>query len=99
MVTTIVRVDPELKDLIPGFLNNRRQDALTIRAALAQEDMETVRILGHSMKGCGGGYGFNALSQLGGILEQGAQNRDSEAITNAVDELQAYLEQVEIIYD
>ena len=99
MATRIVHVDPELKDLIPGFLNNRRQDALTIRAALAQGDMETVRILGHSMKGCGGGYGFNALSKLGGILEQGAQNRDSEAITNAVDELQAYLEQVEIICD
>ncbi|MFH0350550.1 MAG: Hpt domain-containing protein [Chromatiales bacterium] len=99
MATRIVRVDPELKDLIPGFLNNRRQDALTIRAALAQEDMETVRILGHNMKGCAGGYGFNALSELGGILERGAQIRDSEAITNAVDELQAYLEQAEIIYD
>lgn len=99
MAMRIVRVDPELKDLIPGFLNNRRQDALTIRAALAQEDMETVQILGHSIRGCAGGYGFNALSELGGILERGAQNRDSEAITNAVDELQAYLEQIEIIYD
>ncbi len=57
------------------------------------------RYLGHSMKGCGGGYGFNALSELGEILEQGAQNRNSEAITNAVNDLQAYLEQVEIIYD
>ncbi|MGH8488626.1 MAG: Hpt domain-containing protein [Gammaproteobacteria bacterium] len=99
MATRIVRVDLELKDLIPGFLNNRQQDALSIRAALAQEDMETVRILGHSMKGCAGGYGFNALSVLGGILEQGAQNRDSEAITTAVDELQTYLAEVEIIYD
>lgn len=47
----LVRVDPDLADLIPGFLENRRRDMGRIWEALARNDYETIRILGHSMEG------------------------------------------------
>ena len=46
----IVHVDPELEDLIPGFLENRRNDVKSMSEALEQGDSGTIRVLGHSMK-------------------------------------------------
>ena len=53
--TIVIRVDRDLEDLIPGFINNRRKDAESIADALKRKDYETIRVLGHGMKGAGGG--------------------------------------------
>src|SRR5205085_1481225 len=49
----MVRTDPLLANLVPAFLENRRQDVVAIRAALDDGDFETVGRLGHSMRGSG----------------------------------------------
>ena len=95
----LVRVDPDLADLIPSFLENRRKDIAALLAALDQSDYETVRILGHSMKGAGGGYGFDGITEIGAVLEQAAKEHNSEAIRKWVGELSAYLDRVEVVYD
>jgi len=41
----IVHVDPDLEELVPGFLQHRRNDIATIQEALKQSDFETIRIL------------------------------------------------------
>src|SRR5712692_5782144 len=50
---TIIRVDPDIAELIPGFLENRRKDIAAMLDAVQRGDFETVRVLGHSMKGAG----------------------------------------------
>ena len=95
----LVRVDPDLADLIPGFLDNRRKDISAMRAALAQNDYETIRTLGHSMKGAGGGYGFDAITDIGAALEQAAKDRNPEAVRRGVSDLAAYLDRVEVTHD
>ena len=35
----IVYVDPDLEDIVPGFLENRRKDADTLEAALQRNDL------------------------------------------------------------
>jgi hypothetical protein len=52
----VVRADPDIADLIPGFLENRRRDVDKMREALTQGEYETIRVLGHSMKGAAGGH-------------------------------------------
>ena len=47
----VVLVDPELADLIPGYLKNRHTDVQSILGALEHGDCETIRVLAHSMKG------------------------------------------------
>ena len=54
----IAHLDPDLRDLIPGHLENRQKDVTTIKNALKAADFGKIRVLGHSMKGSGGGYGF-----------------------------------------
>jgi Hpt domain len=91
----IVKVDPELEDLIPGFLSNRRNDVVTIRALVADGDFDTVRLLGHSMKGAGGGYGFDPITDLGGVIEEAALKGNVARILDTVSELEDYLARVE----
>ena len=95
----IVYVDAELEDLIPGFLENRQEDIRSIREALEKDDYETIRTLGHSMKGSGGGYGFDAITDIGRSLEMAAKERNAEEIRKRVGELLHYLEHVEVVYE
>jgi HPt (histidine-containing phosphotransfer) domain-containing protein len=95
----IVHVDPEIADLIPGFLENRRKDTQTMGDALTQGDFETIRILGHSMKGAGGSYGFDAVTDIGKALEESAKNKDAEGIERSLQELSAYLDRVAVVYE
>ena len=95
----LVRVDPDLADLIPGFLNNRRKDIAAMREALKHGDFETVRVLGHSMKGAGGGYGFDAITEIGAALEEAAKDNNHEKALRGLRDLAAYLDRVEVVHD
>ncbi len=95
----IVRVDAELAEIVPRFLENRRKDVQSILKGLVEGDYEAIRVLGHSMKGSGGGFGFDAISEIGQSLEQAARNQDSEEIRKWVNELSTYLERVEVVYE
>jgi len=91
----IVHVDPDLEDLIPGFLSNRAKDVESIRALLDSDDLDQIRILGHSMKGAGGGYGFDRITEIGGVIETAALAGDVSVIRDANEQLADYLARVE----
>ena len=95
----IVHVDEDLEDLIPGFLDHRRKDIDAMRSALKEGDFETIRSRGHSMKGAGGGYGFDFITDIGGDLEISAREGDVEKIHQQVDALARFLESVEVVYE
>jgi len=94
----VVNVDSDIEDLIPGFLENRQQDVKSIYDALEKEDYETIRILGHSMKGAGGGYGFDEITDIGRSIEESAEGKNQEEVKKWVINLSNYLDRVEIVY-
>ena len=94
----IVRVDRELEDLIPGFIENRNRDITAIRAAMDQADFDTVRSLGHGMRGAGGGYGFDAITDIGAAMESTANLKDATAIGRLTRQLSSYLDRIEIVF-
>ncbi len=95
----VIHGDPDLEDLIPGFLSNRHEDIKIINEALAQNDLERIRIIGHSMKGAGGGYGFDAITDFGAEIEQAAIAGDQKQIKSATEKLHDYLQRVDVVYD
>jgi len=95
----IVLIDFELEDLIPGFLNNRRQDVFKLEAALADGDYDTIRIIGHSMKGAGGGYGFDTITDIGQALEAAAIEKNAQTLKDQIRILTHYLEHLEVRYE
>jgi HPt (histidine-containing phosphotransfer) domain-containing protein len=92
-----VTIDPDLAELIPGYLRNRQDDVTRLCSSLELEDYDRIRLLGHSMKGSGGGYGFDEISAIGSRIEVAALTRDVVSIRTAVAELEDYLRRVDVV--
>ena len=95
----LVHANPKLTDLIPGFLQNRRHDVAAMLYALNMGDFAIVENLGHGMKGAGGSWGFQGITDIGTALERAAESADNEGSRKWVDELSRYLDRVEVVYD
>ena len=93
----VVHANPRFADLIPGFLLNRRQDVIAMMHALDKGDFGTVQNLGHGMKGAGGSWGFQGITDIGAALEQAAESSDNDLSRRWVGELSRYLDRVEIV--
>ncbi|MBN1676314.1 MAG: response regulator [Kiritimatiellae bacterium] len=83
-----------LRDLIPEFIANRQDDLQAVRRAGQDGDYDTVRTLGHQMKGTGNFYGLPALSELGAALETAALAGESAEIVRLADQVSACLERL-----
>ncbi len=94
----IVRVDSEFKDLIPGFLDDWQAEIGSMRQALERNDYKTIRKLGHDMKGTGGACGFDAVTDMGGSLEEAAKGMEPDVIQNPLPSLSSFHERVEVVY-
>ena len=94
-----VIVDIDLEELIPGFLKNRQDDLNSFTEYLEKEDYDGIKFLGHKMKGAGGGYGFDRITEIGLALENAANARNSQDIKSLLDALKYYLEHVEITFE
>jgi HPt (histidine-containing phosphotransfer) domain-containing protein len=93
-----LHIDQGLEDIVPGFLENRRRDAQTIEIALQENNMSQIQVIGHRMKGDGGGYGFDVISTIGEALEQAALRGDQDAIRRRTEELTDFLARVSVVY-
>lgn len=94
----IAVIDDELQDIIPGYLENRRRDVSAVLSALERGDFELIRNIGHKMKGTGGGYGFDRITDIGRHIEEAAKIKHHEEISRQVEMLKLYLEQVKVVY-
>jgi len=93
----IVQVDPEIFDLVPKYLEARRADILTIQTALDKGDFTLISHLSHIMKGSGGGYGMDPVTEIGGRMEDAALRKDYVTVHSQFLLLRDYLTQVEIV--
>ena len=100
MKKVVIQVDPDLSDLIPVFLANKRSDVAAILSASADEpvDFEALGRVGHRLKGEGGSYGLDAVSAYGALIERAACERDVLPIRRCAHELSTYLDSLEIVY-
>ena len=98
MAGTKVEIDAELEPLIPTYLENQTNNLKKMLQALENKDFETLRVLGHNLKGSGGGYGFEDLTQIGAAIEQAAKESKDDTIREKLTELEEFLAHVEITY-
>jgi len=88
----------QLRNIVPEFMERRRQDIETLRRALAGGDYPKISMVGHNLKGSGGGYGFQPISELGLQLEKSAAQNDDAEITRTIEALATYLQEVDVEY-
>jgi HPt (histidine-containing phosphotransfer) domain-containing protein len=92
-----VYIDPDMEDLIPMFLRNRRGDMEKINRLLEEENFDEIRMLGHGMKGAGGGYGFDEITEIGREIEEAAKNKDKLEVRKLNIRLAEYLSVVKVV--
>jgi diguanylate cyclase (GGDEF)-like protein len=94
----IVVADPWFASRIPPFLDATRLEIRTAREAVATMGFERVRAIARRLRGNATEHSIETIGQLAGLLEQAARVDDSAAITRVLDELEAYVDHVQVTY-
>jgi PAS domain S-box-containing protein len=81
-------------ELTPQYLKNCRRDLLLMQEALERADYEALDLLGHNLRGSGGAFGFQGLSDIGTSVEAAAKQGDAVASRSGVVELSDYLDRL-----
>ncbi|HLZ77317.1 PAS domain S-box protein [Phenylobacterium sp.] len=76
----------------PAYLANCRLNVLAMLSALDNGDFEAVTILAHNLRGSGGSYGFQTITDIGAGLEQAADISDPVISRRWLGELSTYLD-------
>lgn len=97
--TWVVRPDPDLADLIPSFMQNRRNELAELQQARSRNDYEFIRRTSHTWKGICRPYGFVHLETLSRSLEEAGEREDAAEVERIVAEMADYLDNVRIVYD
>lgn len=85
-------IDPIARQMLPGFLKNRQGDIETLRALVSEGNWQEIRRIGHNMKGAGGAFGVQRVSDIGAVIEEAALAEDHGSLTGQLTELSAYID-------
>jgi HPt (histidine-containing phosphotransfer) domain-containing protein len=88
------RVARALAERTPAYLANCRHNVTVMNEALDRSDFDAVTILGHNLRGSGGGFGFQAITDIGAGLEYAAGGADMDVSRKWIGELSRYLDTV-----
>ena len=89
-------VPEELLPLVGGFLRGRLAEITVLREALRRHDFETVKLLGHRLKGNGASFGFPLLSDMGADLEASALIGNGREGLQLVEDLEKMVKRFQI---
>lgn len=99
LIESRILLNPDLKELIPGFLEFIEGEVKMVHSAIKNSDYETVSRLGGRMKSFGGSYGFEVITDTGMIIEAAAAEQNARRAEKSLEVLSSYLESIEIVYD
>ena len=94
--TRAQRATRKLAEQIPAYLESCRHNVIAMLGALDRGDFQTVTILGHNLRGSGGGFGFQAITDFGADLEQASNDADVDGTHRLLIKLSSYLETAEV---
>ena len=98
MERIVVHVEAYLERILPKYLVGRREEVVSLLEGTMPEDLDTIRVFGHRMKGTGGAYGLDAITEIGNTLEQAAIHQSTNEIEELLDSFLNYLDRLEVVY-
>jgi signal transduction histidine kinase/DNA-binding response OmpR family regulator len=93
-----VVVEPDMRDVVPGYLEKRKTELSNFYAALAAGNLASIQAMAHKMKGTGAGYGFPFLTEIGGKMEVAALQGHTDELRARIDELASWLGNLDVEY-
>lgn len=95
----MIRIDRDFEELVPALLEDIKKDIVEMGQLLAAQGFEEIAAKAHSIKGAGGGYGFDSITGLAACIEDAAKAKDAVRIRTGLDDLSEYVENVEVVYE
>ncbi len=93
-----VILDPKIKELIPHFLTNKREDAKKLFDSIKSGNIAKLQSQAHTIKGTSWMYGFKELGDMCLELEQAAKETDMDKAHTLVLQMSDYLNTLTISY-
>jgi hypothetical protein len=91
-----LKVEPSVRELLPGFLENRRRDLERMREALRSGDLAAIRDVGQNIRCFSRVYGLEDLTALGEEIRCAAEECSTLRIVHLQGRLADYLSRVEL---
>jgi histidine phosphotransfer protein HptB len=94
----IVKIEEDIKDLIPRFLELRKSNFIEIKNELNKNNFVLIQETAHKIKGSSRLYGFEKLSEIAYEIELSAKNKDKINIEKMLSEAESHLANIDIKY-
>lgn len=88
-------IESDLVSLLPDFIKNRNEDIKQIAKFIENKNFDSIRKMGHDLRGVPGAFGYDFLVELGYKIEVAARNQDA----NSLIELAARFEKLMKIHE
>jgi signal transduction histidine kinase/CheY-like chemotaxis protein/HPt (histidine-containing phosphotransfer) domain-containing protein len=84
--------DPDMKELVDEYIGRLPIEVSKMASLLAANEIEPLRRVAHQLKGSGGGYGFNKITELAAVADHSIkQSAPLEQLKSEIDSLIAYI--------
>ncbi|MBF0476725.1 MAG: response regulator, partial [Deltaproteobacteria bacterium] len=91
-------LDADIQELTEEYLSYLAENVETMYSSLDAGDFDTIYELGHTMKGTGGSFGLNAVTEIGALIQEAAEIQETESVKKHVKALSEFLADVVIRY-
>lgn len=83
--------DPDFAELVEFFVEAIPERCQMLQESHCQNKTDELRTIAHQLKGAGGGYGFDGLSEHAACLEQACKDHDIDAVCESLNILLGYM--------
>ena len=83
--------DDEWAEMQEMYINHTFKELTGIKENLESIAFDSLRTFGHNIKGSGGMYGFNEITNMGAEIESASKQENLEEIKSNLDKLEVFL--------
>ena len=83
--------DEEWAEMQEMYLNHTFKELQKVKENINETSIDSLRTFGHNIKGSGGMYGFDKITNFGLLIETASKAGDLEAIRSNLRELEIFL--------
>ena len=83
--------DDEWAEMQEMYINHTFKELKSIKENINSTTFDSLRTFGHNIKGSGGMYGFNEITEMGTTIESAAKDENMDQIKSGLDNLETFL--------
>ena len=83
--------EDEWAEMQEMYINHTSKELVSIMEDFETKSFDSLRTFGHNIKGSGGMYGFNEVTEIGAVIETAAKEENMDLIKSNLDILDLFL--------